>query len=123
MHSESPEEYYRRCQKVADGLNSGAVSGISESLKPIIDIGAQNGGVRCVEIDAYSKCPHHVIMNKPLPIAASECLALGDGVESFHSDYDFHFTLPDLVCFQCIATGDIVSFPRFHNWRSRPGRT
>lgn len=110
--SMTPEEYYRPGILVTDRLNSGDLLEISDALKPIVELGVANGGVRCVEVNAYVGCHYHIIMRNPLVVTKEECLSLTKNVEFFTYDYDPHFTLPDLLCFKCNVTGDIVAFPR-----------
>jgi hypothetical protein len=121
--SMTPEEYYRPGILVTDRLNSGDLSEISHALMPIVELGVANGGVRCVEVDAYVGCHYHIIMWNPLAVTKEECLSLTKNVECFTHDYDPHFTLPDMLCFKCSATGDIVAFPRHADWDSRRKRT
>lgn len=116
------EEYYRPGILFTERLNSGDVSEISDALKPIVELGLANGGVRCVEVDAYRDCRYHIIMRNPLAVTKEECLALTKNVECSTYDHDPHFSLPDLLCFKCCATGDIVAFPRHADRKSHGKR-
>lgn len=123
FQTQTPEEYYRPGIKLAERLNNGDLSEISPALRPIVEVGLKNGGVRCVEVDAYTGCKYHIIMKNTLSIATEKCLALTVNVDGFTSDYDPHLTLPDLSCFKCQATGETVAFPRYNDWRTRYDRT
>ena len=105
------EEYFRPGELITSRINSGDLSDMCDALRPIVDIGRRNGGVRFVEVDAYVSCRLHIVMNEPLPFSIEECLETIPGIEYFKYDYDPHFTLPDLDCFKCSTTGEVAAFP------------
>ena len=107
----TPKEHFRPGELLASRINSGDLSMVSDHLKPIIESGSQNGGVQFVELNPWESCPIHIVMVKPLLITIDECQKPNHRVEYFRYTHDPHFALPDLDCFRCTTTGEIVAFP------------